>query len=78
MRAARAAHIRDGQFDKRRVIDGIRVLVRTPSDAGGIVSENFLVRIKHAAFPTDYTFTGHYYWQAFNDAKQRLKDATRT
>ena len=41
--------LRDGLFDKRRTINGLRVLIATQPNGTGLIRDNFAVRIKHPA-----------------------------
>ena len=69
--------IKDAAFQHRRTILGFQVLVNGPSESLGLTREEFAVRIKRPTGAEDYIFSGHYYWQAFNDARKRiLKTAT--
>ena len=61
--------LRDSAFNKRRTINGIRVLVNALPNATGVTSENFAVRIKHPDGDINAEIRTCYYWQAFNFAK---------
>ena len=61
--------LRDGQFNKRRTILGIRVLVREEANGTGLIPDNFLIRIKHPDGDINAEIRTCYYWQAFNYAK---------
>lgn len=65
------AKIRDGLYDKRRTINGLRVLVATQPNGTGLIRDNFAVRIKHPAGDIDLEMTAYYYWQVF-DAVQKM------
>lgn len=69
---AKAGRLKDSQFDKRRVILGYKVLVRSTQEAIGAFRENFPVRIKHPSGDIDINVTAAYYWQAFNVAKKHI------
>ena len=66
------SRLRDGQYNKRRTIAGIRVLVSALPNATGVTPENFAVRIKHPAGDIDAEVTASYYWQAFNQARKMI------
>ena len=59
------AKIRDGLYDKRRTINGLRVLVAAPPNATGIIPENYSVRVKHPTGNIDIVMVACYYWQVF-------------
>ena len=61
--------LRDGGFNKRRTINGIRVLVREEANGTGLIPDNFLIRIKHPDGDINAEIRTCYYWQAFNYAK---------
>lgn len=63
--------LRDGLYNKRRVICGCRVLVSSLPNPSGLVRESFAVRIKHPAGDIDLEMTAYYYWQVF-DAVQKM------
>ena len=67
------SRLRDGQYNKRRTIRGIRVLVAAQLNATGVTPENFTIRIKHPAGDIDAVVTASYYWQAFNYARQLIR-----
>ena len=64
--------LRDSAFNKRRTINGIRVLVNALPNATGVTSENFAVRIKYPSGNKDTEVRAFYYWEAFNYAKNLL------
>jgi hypothetical protein len=57
--------LRDGLFDKRRTINGLRVLIATQPNGTGLIRDNFAVRIKHPAGDIDLEMTASYYWQVY-------------
>lgn len=59
------AKIRDGLYDKRRTINGLRVMVAAPPNATGFIPENYSVRVKHPAGNIDLEMVACYYWQVF-------------
>lgn len=67
--------LRDSQYNRCRTILGIRVLVNAAADADGLVKNTLPVRIKFHSGDVDYTLPCLYYWQAFNDAKARIRAA---
>ena len=65
--------LRDSQFDKRRTILGVPVLVRVPvTDMDGLVKSTFSVRIKFPGGDMDTKVEALYYWQAFNEARRLI------
>jgi len=66
------AKIRDGLYDKRRTINGLRVLVAAPPNATGIIPENYSVRVKHPAGDIDLEMVACYYWQVFDGVRKML------
>lgn len=66
------AKIRDGLYDKRRTINGLRVLVAAPPNATGIIPENYSVRVKHPAGDIDLEMVACYYWQVFDGVRAML------
>lgn len=62
--------LRDGLYDKRRTINGLRVLVAAPPNATGLIPENYPVRVKHPAGDIDLEMTASYYWQVFNGVRK--------
>ena len=60
------AKIRDGLYDKRRTINGLRVLVAAPPNATGLIPENYSVRVKHPAGDINLEMVACYYWQVFD------------
>ena len=66
------AKIRDGLYDKRRTINGLRVLVAAPPNATGLIPENYSVRVKHPAGDIDLEMAACYYWQVFNEIRAML------
>jgi hypothetical protein len=64
------AKIRDGLYDKRRTINGLRVLVAAPPNATGLIPENYSVRVKHPAGDIDLEMNACYYWQVFDAVRK--------
>ena len=64
------AKIRDGLYDKRRTINGLRVLVAAPPNATGIIPENYSVRVKHQAGDINLEMVACYYWQVFDGVRK--------
>lgn len=64
------AKIRDGLYDKRRTINGLRVLVAAPPNATGLIPENYSVRVKHTAVDIDLEMVACYYWQVFDAVRK--------
>lgn len=64
------AKIRDGLYDKRRTINGLRVLVAAPPNATGLIPENYSVRVKHHAGDIDLEMVACYYWQVFDGVRK--------
>ena len=64
------AKIRDGLYDKRRTINGLRVLVAAPPNAMGLIPENYSVRVKHPAGDIDLEMVACYYWQVFDGVRK--------
>ena len=62
--------LRDGLFDKRRTINGLRVLIATQPNGTGLIRDNFAVRIKHPAGDIDLEMNACYYWQVFNGVRK--------
>ena len=62
--------LRDGLYDKRRTINGLRVLVATQPNGTGLIRDNFAVRINHPAGDIDLEMTASYYWQVFNGVRK--------
>lgn len=63
----------DGMFKRRRMINGIRVMVRS-FDEDGLMKNTFIVRIKHTDGDRTLLHECFYYWQAFNHAKNILNE----
>ena len=68
------AKLKDVQYSKRRVIDGLRVLVNPPFECLGLMRVEFSVRIKYPEGNDDFNVSGYWYWQAFNEEKRRIYD----
>lgn len=64
------AKIRDGLYDKRRTINGLRVMVAAPPNATGLIPENYSVRVKHPAGDIDLEMVACYYWQVFDGVEK--------
>ena len=67
------AKVPNGAFRHKRMIEGVRVLVRAEPDGNGITPESFLVRFLLPSGKVDRFIDGHFFWQAFNEAKKMLR-----
>ena len=63
----------DGMFKRRRMINGIRVLVRS-FDEDGLLKGTFILRIKYPDRDVTKIHECHYYWQVFNHARNIINE----
>lgn len=66
--------LKDSAFEHRRTIFGVTVLVHSQAEGDGLCRQGCSVRIKHPDGNIDFPVTCFYYWQAFNEAKARLRE----
>lgn len=74
MNAIDTNKVPNGAFRHKRIIDGIKVMVRAEPEGNGITTETFLVRFLLPSGRVDRLTEGKFYWQAFNDARKMIPE----